>query len=90
MDVISENDLQYKYSWHVYGDDDPEATGEPDSTELNREEGYEVLPFINKYCKRYGWKTLGSALKVEKMIKEKLPSDIHSREKIDTWIAKNW
>jgi hypothetical protein len=90
MDVISKSDLQYIYSWHAYGDDDPEVTGKPDSTELNREEGYEVLPFINEFCKRHECKELFYALKVEKMIKEDVPSDIRSRKKIDEWIIENW
>ena len=45
---ILKSELQYKYSWTAYGDDDPEVTGTPDSTMFSRREGYEVIYLINK------------------------------------------
>ena len=49
MALMTKSDLEYDdYSWTAYGDDDPEVTGEPDSTLFNRNEGYEVLYLINK------------------------------------------
>ena len=78
------------YQWTAYPNDDPKVTGNPDSTLLNRSEGYEVLYFINAFAEKHGFlkKTSGNAL--EKMIREDLPSDIRSQEGIMMWIEENW
>lgn len=91
MAVISKDDLYYKdYSWTVYANDNPKITGEPDSTLLNREEGYEILYFVNKFCEMYSLNLKTLATKVEKMIRNVVPPDIHSQVKIKEWIVANW
>jgi len=91
MAVISKDDLYYKdYSWTAYSTDNPKVTGEPDNTLLNRKEGYEILYFVNKFCDMSGLISKGSATKVEKMIRNEVPADIHSQLKIKEWIAGNW
>ena len=91
MGLISKEDLFYDdYSWTVVSGDNPKVTGKPDRDLLNRKEGYEVLDFINKFCKDYNLKKKASANKVEKMIRDEVPSIIHSQEKIVDWIYKNW
>ena len=91
MAVISKDDLYYKdYSWTVYAKDNPKITGEPDSTLLNRKEGYEILYFVNKFCEMYSLNLKTLATKVEKMIRNEVPSDIHSQVKIKEWIVANW
>ncbi|MCF8120404.1 MAG: hypothetical protein K9L83_09375 [Deltaproteobacteria bacterium] len=43
MDLMDKSDLIYDdYSWTAYGDDNPKVSGEPDSTLLNRKEGYDL------------------------------------------------
>lgn len=56
MGVITKSDLNYEYSWTSTKEDDPKISGEPDRTLLNRNEGYEVLYFINKFCEIYDLK----------------------------------
>lgn len=91
MGIISKSDLHYKdYVWTAYKGDDPKICGEPDSSLLSRKEGYEILYFINKLCDIYNLKNVTSATKIERMIREKLPSDTRSQEKIKMWIKKNW
>lgn len=90
MALINKSDLKYKYSWTAIGDDDPKKTGKPDSTLLNRSEGYEVLPFINKFVEKHSFKNKDSALKTEKMIKEFLPSDVRSHKNVTSWLEDNW
>ena len=91
MGLISKTDLYYNdYSWTALAGDNPKITGEPDSTLLNRKEGYEILYFVNKFSEKYRFKQKNSANKVEKMIREEIPSDIRSQEKIKTWIEQNW
>ncbi len=91
MGLISKTDLYYTdYYWTAISGDDPKVTGIPDSTLLNRKEGYEILYFINKFCEIHELKRKSSATKVEKMIRNEVPSDIHSQEKIKKWIVSNW
>ncbi len=91
MALYSKSDLVYQdYSWTVYSNDNPKITGEPDSTLLNRKEGYEILYFINKFASIHGLKEKASGEKIERMIREKVPSNIHSQENIKEWIVENW
>ncbi|MFZ4455479.1 MAG: hypothetical protein ACOYOT_04590 [Bacteroidales bacterium] len=91
MVVISKEDLYYKdYSWSVYANDDSHVTGQPDSTLLNRKEGYEIVYFINKFCEIYKFEQKASAQKVEKMIRNEVPENIRSQTNIKEWIATNW
>lgn len=91
MGIITKIDLYYKdNSWTALNDDDPKITGEPDSSMLNRKEGYEILYFINKLCELFSLKQKSSATKIEKMIRMEVPTDIRSQIKIKNWIKDNW
>ena len=91
MGLLIKEELFYKdYSWKAYLHDNPKISGLPDSTLLNRKEGYEVLYFINKFSEIHTFKQKISATKVEKMIREEVPSDLHSQKNIREWIEKNW
>ena len=90
MALILKSDLQHQYSWTAIPGDDPRVSGEPDSTLLNRKEGYEILYFINKFAEINGFKQKASGLKVEKMIQQHVPKDIHSQKNIKEWLEKNW
>jgi hypothetical protein len=91
MALITKTDLYYSdYSWTVLNGDNPKITGEPDSTLLNRKEGYEILYFVNKFCELNELKQKASATKVERMIRAEVPNDIHSQKNIKEWIEKNW
>lgn len=90
MGVITANDLRYSYSWTAIPPDNPKVTGNPDSTLLNRNEGYEMLYFINKFCELYDLKNKSTAHKVETMIKEHLPSNIRSQANVRAWLIENW
>jgi hypothetical protein len=87
---MNSSDLQYIYSWTAISPDDARITGIPDSTLLNRNEGYEVLAFINRIAKVNNWTAKSPALKVEKMIKEGLPGTIRSHTNVLKWLADNW
>lgn len=69
--VINDGDLLYKkYKWSAYPGDDPKITGKPDSTLLNRGEGYEMSYFIDRYMKSKEWKQASTGQKIEKFLKE--------------------
>jgi hypothetical protein len=89
MPLLQKSDLAYSYSWTAIHGDDPKQTGEPDSTLLNRKEGYEVLPFINRFIEKHKLNK-ASGLKVEKMIREHLPSNLRSHAHVKTWLVDNW
>lgn len=91
MGLLAKSDLQYDdYEWTAYGNDDPEVTGKPDSTLLNRKEGYEVLYLINKIAEDNDFKKKESGLKLEEMIHDFLPGNIRSQENVVIWIGNNW
>ncbi|MDQ0594019.1 hypothetical protein QFZ37_002388 [Chryseobacterium ginsenosidimutans] len=91
MALITKSDLYFTdYSWTAISPDNPKVTGEPDSTLLNRSEGYEILYFINKLCDGWNFTDKSSATKIEKMIRYEVPTDIHSQQNIKNWISENW
>ncbi|RII26356.1 MAG: hypothetical protein CXR31_11740 [Geobacter sp.] len=91
MALISKSDLYYKdYKWTAYPDDDPKITGKPDSTLFNRHEGYEVLYLINKFAEKHDFKQKPSGTKLEKMIRNELPSTTRGQENVTKWLEGNW
>ncbi len=90
MPLLSASDLMYDYSWTVVSGDNPQITGVPDEVLLNRDEGYEMLAFINRIAEVSQWTEKHSALKVERLIKKHLPSDIRARASIWQWLIDNW
>jgi hypothetical protein len=90
MALLSESDLKYTYSETPIPADDPKATGEPDSMLLNRNELYEVLPFLNHMAVQQGWTTKTEGLKAERMLRQHVPSDQRSRAHVKKWIVDNW
>lgn len=90
MPLLTKSDLKYKYSWTAIEPDDPKVTGKPDSTLLNRGEGYEVLPFINRFAETHKFKQKASGLKTERLIKEHLPGDTRSHKNVNKWLVDNW
>ncbi len=94
MQLLSANELLHTYTWSAIRGDDPKLTGHPDDVLLNRNEGYEVLAFINRFCARHTWNpgpvTKQAALKVERLIRNHLPGNVRSRKNVDAWLVQNW
>lgn len=88
--TIQRGDLQFEYDWTAIGDDDPRLTGIPDSTLLNRREGYEVLYFINKFTRKNSLTSSNDAHKIEYLIRYELPSHVRSHKNVTEWIEENW
>lgn len=80
------------YYWTAKsGYDNPDLRGVPDSTLLNRHEGYEMLYFINDFARRYKLtEYLQSLRHLEIIIREKLPPHFRSHENIRNWILQNY
>ena len=90
MSIINKLELNYKYTWSTISANNPKIIGKLDSTRFSRREGYEVLYLINKLCSEWRVKKVESAIKMEKMINEKLPLNIQSQEDVKNWIYINW
>lgn len=90
MTLLTKDDLALDYSWEAIDGDDPDERGVPDSSLLHRDEGYEIIDFINSFAEKYELKEKKSGLKIEQMIKFHMPSNIRSKEKIENWLKDNW
>lgn len=91
MALFNKTDMQFEnYQWTAYPNDNPKVTGNPDSTRFNRHEGYEVLYLINALAESWKLKQINSCLKIEKMIREKLPSTTIMQIDVKEWIRINW
>lgn len=89
MALLNKADLLRTYSWTAISGDDPRVSGPPDSTLLNRHEGYEVLYFINTMASVHGLTAKADGLKIERMLGA-VPSNLRSRENVKIWIEQNW
>jgi hypothetical protein len=91
MARFTKSDMGYTdYSWTVLNNDNSKITGEPDSTLLNRREGYEMLYFINKFAEIHHDDAHSIGKKLERIIREKVPAHLHSQQHIKDWIKANW
>jgi hypothetical protein len=88
--AFTRGDLYYKdYSWTAYRGDDPRVSGPPDDTLLSRKEGYEMVYFVNAYCNSKGNNTTAYGQRVERAIREKVPSNLHSQKNVKNWLDQN-
>src|SRR5258705_939708 len=98
MFKISDLDLKYKYNTKHDVGDDPKKIGHPDKDELDRNEAYEMVDYINHLLKSWSWNPpltekdhLPVGKKIERLIKDHVPKDVHSKVKhIGPWLLANW
>lgn len=88
MGILKQTDLQFEYSWSILESSDPQAIESYDYTLLNRNEGYDVITFLNHFARTYSLNK-ESALKAEKLIKYYLPQDINLRIDASQWLIDN-
>jgi len=91
MAIFTKTDMVFKdYRWSAYPNDDPRVTGKPDSTLFNRHEGYEVLYLVNKLAELWTLRVVSACQKMERMIRQHLPSYTRSQTEVQAWIHENW
>jgi hypothetical protein len=82
------------YKWSARADhDNPKIIRGTDYSQLNREEGYEMLYFINSLAKTWGWSSsvaLSSYQNLEKIIRTKVPTSTRTHAGIQAWISSNY
>ncbi len=84
-------DLKLTYSWTAaVQNDNAKITGVPDSTLLSRNEGYEVLPFLNRYMTAKSWKLQSTLHNLEDTLRSRLPSDVRSHSNVKKWLDINF
>ncbi|MDE2031219.1 MAG: hypothetical protein KGI58_03120 [Patescibacteria group bacterium] len=82
------------YKWVAKVDhDNPKIISGTDHSELNRSEGYEMLYFINSLAKTWNGNAnvpLSSLQNLERIIINKVPSNIRTHAGIKNWIELNY
>ena len=86
---LTKNDLQYSYDSPL-GTFNDANRGVPGPTLLNRNQGDEMLYFVNKFAIEHGNGHRKIALKAEWLIKTTLPDNIRSHEYVEQWLLQNW
>ena len=84
---VKRNMLQYEYSWQATDGSDPMKV-KIDARILNRNEGYEVIPIIQKVIDHFGYSDEADVLKIEALIKEELPGNIRGRDRVFDWLVE--
>lgn len=85
MPVINRSDLVHQYTWSADKGDNPNYRGLLDQDKVDRDEGYEVLRFLNSICT-----SKDQALHAERLIKTRLPGTVQKRTEIHQWLIDNW
>lgn len=90
MSIINRNDLKYDYSWSSQAGSEPRAeiTAKrgTESEFFRRERGESVLSFINEYVDSHDIKDKEEALRIERMLYEKLEKEQLTRAEIIIWL----
>ena len=92
MGLIARSDLLFadEYSWTVFDAEDPRVAGKLDWTPFSATEGYELLFLINALAETWKFDTTAPAHKVEKMIRNLLPTGKISQQEVKKWVKINW
>lgn len=91
MANFKKSDLKLNYSWTASAEsDNAKITGFPDNVLLDRHEGYEVLPFLNKYLTDKGLTSQTTLNKLESALRDTLPGAIRSHANVRKWLNENF
>jgi hypothetical protein len=91
MTPFSKQDMFYDdYTWSNYAPNSPKISGKLDDTKFNYKEGQEVLYLINKTRELWDFTKIESCIKMERIIRERLPNNITTQEDAVSWIQINW
>lgn len=90
MPKLERADLHYEYSWKVTDGDNPKLISQ-DANHLSRNEGYEMLYYLNSLTgKDNSELPKKSRLIVEWMLKVHYKSTAPSRQTVTEWVAANF
>lgn len=90
MTRITRKDLQFKYSWQATPGDDPTKTWQ-DARHLSRNQGYEMLPYLNSLKWQDGTEfNREEKLAAEWMIKVQFKSTAPGPRTVTKWVHENF
>lgn len=90
MPKMTKNDLRYQYKWTVTDGDNPKLIAD-DRRHLSRNEGYEMLLYLNSLSGANGADlSIRTRQIVEWMLKEHYDSTAPSRETVTDWVVANF
>ena len=90
MPQMRRSDLHYQYKWTVTEGDDPRLISQ-DARHLSRNEGYEMLHYLNTLTGENGSDlSVRSRQIVEWMLKEHFNATAPSSQTVTTWVVNNW
>jgi len=79
------------YKWEAIADhDNPFYKMGIDYSEMNRNEGYEVLYFINHIAPMYWIANIQVYRKLENLLRLMVPETLKTHRKITDWLIINW
>ena len=91
MANFTSKDLVFSdYSPTVDGGDNPKYRGVLDRQKVDKTEEYEVVYFCNSFMNKHKLQMKDSFQKVEILLRHKDISNEDNREKLISWIEKNW
>ena len=90
MAVFKKSDMQYSYRWSARPEDNPNFRKGSDYRNFNRSEGYELLFTINEFLSKKGLTSAASGQKAEKLIHDKLPSQVFTHSELYKWLNDKW
>lgn len=92
--MFSKENMAYSdYGWTSKAEvDNPQVIEVNDRSKLHRTEGYEMIYYIRSLAKSWDWKedAIRACQKLEKTIREKVPSNIQTYGEIKSWIEANF
>lgn len=90
MPLIDRSDLKYDYVWDTEPAQKPRRTtrteGETESRLFRREEGDEVLDFINEFSADQGFESKEEALEVERLLRDEMKNRDMTRKEVRLWL----
>lgn len=89
MALISRDDLNYDYTWSAYPGDNPMSDSTHQSGIFRRDEGSDVLAVINDYASDNEIKNKEEALRIEKLIRDKLGDEEMTKNEVRAWLENN-
>lgn len=92
MPIIDRSDLKYDYVWDIEPAQKPRRTtrteGETESRLFRRDEGDEVLDFINEFSNKQGFESKDEALEVERLLRDEMKNKDMTRKEVRMWLQE--
>lgn len=82
--------LRHSGLWTAPETSNKNLSGFPDAVLFNRNEGFEVLHFINRYMDYRGWYAEQTFQKIETIIKTRLPYAVRTHKDAQQWLDANF